>query len=118
MLSVAQTTSEQSGKAGKVTQNTDITPLHKRCEILADLWVGKETDPEFKDFIEYNDLALPLAYAIANKIIKIDYDNERLNGFIDEAWELLVEGLGLEDIGFDSLEHLLSSSLDKRKNKQ
>jgi hypothetical protein len=90
-----------------MTKNTNLTPLDKRCEILADLWIQYQSDPEFKDFIEYNDLALPLAYSIANNIIKIDYDNERLNGFIDEAFDLLVEGLNLKDTGFESLNHLL-----------
>jgi hypothetical protein len=94
-----------------MTENTNITPLDKRCEILADLWIGYQTDPEFKDFIEYSDLALPLAYSIANNIIKIDYDNDRLNEFIDEAFDLLVEGLGLEDTGFDSIKDLFDTSL-------
>jgi len=91
-----------------MTENTNITPLDKRCEILADLWIGFQSDPEFKDFIEYNDLALPLAYSIANNIIKIDYDNDRLNSFIDEAWDLLIEGLSLKDTGYDSLNDLLN----------
>jgi hypothetical protein len=91
-----------------MTENTNITPLDKRCEILADLWIGFQSDPEFKDFIEYNDLALPLAYSIANNIIKIDYDIDRLNSFIDEAWDLLIEGLSLKDTGYDSLNDLLN----------
>ncbi len=95
-----------------MTENTNITPLDKRCEILADLWIGHQSDPEFKDFIEYNDLALPLAYSIANNIIKIDYDNERLNGFIDEAWGLLIEGLSLKDTGFESLQDLFETPLE------
>jgi hypothetical protein len=92
-----------------MTENTN-TPFEKRCEILADLWIGYQSEPEFKDFIEYNDLALPLAYSIANNIIKIDYDNERLNGFIDEAWDLLIEGLNLKDTGYESLNDLLDLS--------
>jgi len=92
-----------------MTENTN-TPFEKRCEILADLWIGYQSEPEFKDFIEYNDLALPLAYSIANNIIKIDYDNERLNGFIDEAWDLLIEGLNLKDTGYESLNDLLGLS--------
>lgn len=96
-----------------MTENTNGTPLDKRCEILADLWMAFQNDPEFKDYIEYNDLALPLAYSIAKKIIKIDYDNEELNEFIDEAWDLLIEGFGIEDTGFDGLQELLNASPKK-----
>lgn len=93
-----------------MTENTNLTTLDKRCEILADLWLAYQSDSEFKDFIEYCDLALPLAFAINSNIIKIDYDNDRLNDFIHEAFELLIEGLSLQDTGFQSLEDLLNSS--------
>jgi hypothetical protein len=89
-----------------MTENTNITPLDKRCAILADLWIRHDRDSEFKDFIEYCDLALPLAYAIDSKIIKIDYDNDRLNEFIHEAFDILLEGLGAEDNNYESLQDL------------
>jgi hypothetical protein len=89
-----------------MSEETRVTPLNKRCEILADLWIKWGQDPEFTEFVEYCDLALPLAYAINSNIIAIDYDNERLNDLIDEAFELLVEGLKVEDQGFESLEDL------------
>lgn len=91
-----------------MSEGTKATPLNKRCEILADLWIKYGQEPKFAEFIEYCDLALPLAYAINSKIIAIDYDNERLNDFIDEAFELLLEGLSVEDKGFESLEDLLN----------
>ena len=42
------------------------TAYEAQCDILADLWVEYKSEPEFKDFVEYNDLGLPLAYSIAN----------------------------------------------------
>jgi hypothetical protein len=88
-----------------MTENTNITPFEKRCEILADLWLNYKTDVEFADFIEYNDLGLPLSYAFANGIL--DYSaSEKAKPFINEAWDLLLSGLEQEDTGFESLSDL------------
>ena len=47
------------------------TPFSSKCEILGELWLKYRADyPDLEDFIEYNDLGLPIAYAIANDIVK------------------------------------------------
>ena len=62
----------------------------------------------FTDFIEYNDLGLPLAYAFANQIIT---KTDKLTKFIDESFDLLLLGLEVEeDTGFESLDELLGFS--------
>ena len=83
------------------------TPFSNRAEILGELWMDYRTDEEFQDFIQYNDLGLPLAYAYAEKIIT---KTALLEQYINESWELLLEGLGLEDIGFESLSDLFGAS--------
>jgi len=83
------------------------TPFRKKCEILADLWLNYRNDQNFQDFIQYNDLALPFAYGVANNILEVSADSQ-IPYFVDEAWRLLLEGLGIEDFGFDSLDDLLS----------
>ena len=81
------------------------TPLETQTQILADLWINYKQDEEFIDFIEYNDLGLPLAYAIENKIIST---TPAANAFIVETFDLLLAGLNIdEDTGFDSLTDLL-----------
>ncbi len=80
------------------------TTFDKRCEILADLWLNYRDDQNFQDYIEYNDLGLPLAYAIDNDIVK---PTDRAVSFINEAWDLLLTGLQQEDTGFESLSQLL-----------
>ena len=86
-----------------MTENTE-TPFEKRCEILADLWLMYKDDETFADFIEYNDLGLPLAYAIDNDIID---KTDKASAFINEAWGLLLAGMSQEDTGFDGLNDLL-----------
>jgi hypothetical protein len=75
-----------------------------KCEILSDLWLNYKADDEFKDFIEYNDLGLPLAYAVAEGIVEA---TPIATNFINETFELLVAGLAIEDEGFENLDEML-----------
>ena len=65
---------------------------------------GKETKTEF---IDYNDLGLPLAYILENKIADLNESSER---YINETFGLLLELLEIEDQGFEELDELLSAA--------
>lgn len=81
------------------------TPTEKQAEILADLWLNYRQDTEFTDFVEYNDLGLPLAYAVNAGIVPL---TPRATEFIEETFALLLAGLEVsEDTGFDSLDDIL-----------
>jgi hypothetical protein len=80
------------------------TPFFSRAEILGNLWMSYRNDEEFKDFMEYNDLGLPLAYAISMNIVDTSGMAEK---FVNEAWELFLTALGIEDTGFETLEDVL-----------
>jgi hypothetical protein len=80
------------------------TKFEARCDILAEFWIAYKGDEEMEDFISYNDLGLPLAYAISTDIVQTSTKAEL---FINETWEVLLSGLGLEDTGFDSLDDIL-----------
>lgn len=83
---------------------TTSTPFSSKCDILADLWIQYKNADEFEDFIDYNDLGLPLAYAVSTNIVEA---NDRLTTFINETWNLLLAGLDIEDVGFDNLPDLI-----------
>lgn len=61
-------------------------------------------DEEFEDFCEYNDIGLPLAYTISHKLVE---STPKAEMFIGETWNLLLESLGIEDEGYESLDDLL-----------
>lgn len=82
----------------------NLTPFSDKCHILGDLWLNYRNDEEFVDFIEYNDLGLPLAYAIGEGIV---VDTNLSNSLINETWDLLLAGLGIEDVGYTSLDEML-----------
>jgi hypothetical protein len=85
------------------------TTIESKAEILSELWQDYREDNDFKDFIEYNDLGLPLAYAVANGIAEL---NPLIEQFIDETFRLLLLGLEIkEDTGFEVLDDVLSSQM-------
>jgi hypothetical protein len=81
------------------------TPFSKKCEILGELWLSYRSEEEFQDFIEYNDLGLPIAYAIANDIVK---STDMAKAFVEETFDLLITSLEVEDENWENLDELLS----------
>ena len=83
------------------------TTLESKADILSELWLGYKNDQNFEDFFDYNDLGLPLAYAIANGIVKA---TEVSNRFINETFMLLLASLEVEDEGFSTLDDIFISA--------
>jgi hypothetical protein len=84
---------------------TNSTNYTDKCSILAELWLNYRSDEEFQDFIEYNDLGLPLAYAIDNSIVK---STEMAQRFVEESFDVFLASLNVEDTGFENLDDLLA----------
>jgi hypothetical protein len=82
------------------------TTFSNKAIILADLWLNYRDDEEFVDFVDYNDLGLPLSYAIANGIIEA---SPMATNFVEETFDLLLAGLAVEDTGFELLDDVLGS---------
>lgn len=79
------------------------TTQENKAEILGELWLNYKTDPNFEDFISYNDLGLPLGYAISMNIVK---PTELSDKFINETFSLLLSSLEVEDEGFENLDDI------------
>ena len=86
---------------------TDFTNV---CSILGKLYSLYKEDAEFKDFIEFNDLGLPLAYFVAENLCEVSDDGSR---YITETWALFLAGLNLEDTGFSDLDEVFESAEEK-----
>lgn len=83
------------------------TPIENQIAILAELWLSYRQDDEFQDFIEYNDIGLPIAYAIDNGIVK---PTELSDVFVRETFGLLLAGLEIdEDTGFETLDDVFQA---------
>ena len=85
----------------------NTTTIESKEIILAELWMTYRNDENFQEFISYNDLGLPLAYALSTNIVK---RTEKSNKFIDETFALLLGSLEIEDTGFDVLDEVFMAS--------
>ena len=84
-----------------------MTDFGSKCRILGKLWLDYRDDPDFEDFIEYNDMGLPLAYLVDSNLAKSTQQGEI---FVEETFDLFLQSLGLEDTGFEDLESVLEAA--------
>jgi hypothetical protein len=80
-----------------------MTDFTTRCEILGELYDDYSQQKNFKDFIEFNDIGMPLAYFVSADLCEASDDGIR---YINETWDLFLVALDLEDIGYHNLEHV------------
>lgn len=83
------------------------TSFTDKISILAELWMNYRDDDHLDDFMDYNDLGLPMAYLLMNEIV---LPTEQSEIYIDETFDLLLGALSIEDEGFESLDELLGSA--------
>lgn len=83
------------------------TTFENKCNILGELWMNYRNDQNFEDFISYNDLGLPLAYAVSSKMAKV---TELGAKYINETFNLLLSSLEVEDNDFTTLDDVFLDS--------
>ena len=82
--------------------------FENKITILAELWMNYRDDNELNDFIEYNDIGLPLAYLLMNEIV---LPTEQSEVYINETYDLLIASLTVEDKQWESLDEMLGSQI-------
>ena len=93
--------------------------FNQKCEMPAELWSSYKTDKKFADFFKYNDLGLPLAFMIQEKIVK---KTPAAEVYINQTFELLHQTIGLGsvdenwDYDYADLEDMLNCGEDAREN--
>ena len=82
-----------------------------KCEILSELWMNYRADEDFGDFIEYNDLGLPMAYMVHSSLVT-PLDEARV--LIEETYSLLINALNVpEDNDFTTLNELFKAASEE-----
>jgi len=85
---------------------TTTTELASKCDILNDIWINHSDSEWFEDFIEINDLGLPLSYFICNGIVEM---TPLAKEIIEHTFNDLLELCDVQDTGFTSLKDLIRS---------
>lgn len=83
-----------------------MTDFSNKVQILASFYMNYRDEKNVADFIEFNDLGLPLAFLAAEGLAEI---TEQGIQYIEETWNLLMDMFEIEDTGFESLDQLLDS---------
>jgi hypothetical protein len=87
---------------------SDTTSIETKLDILSDFYLEYKGDEKFADFFSYNDLGLPISYAISSGIVS---STKVAEGFINETFELLCQTLGYwQDEGFETLEDMIAGA--------
>ena len=82
------------------------TPYDTKYAILSDLWTNYKHYKEMADFFAYNDLALPLAFMIEQKIVE---STPVAQVYIEETFDLFCEALNVDSENqYDELNQMLS----------
>ena len=80
--------------------------FENKITILAELWMNYRDDEDLQDFVEYNDLGLPLAYFLMNEIVMPTSQSEL---YINETYDLFIASLQVEDRQWESLDEVLGN---------
>lgn len=85
----------------KVISAKFSTSFITKCAILSDAFTNHSTDESLAEFIEYNDIGLPLANRAHNaeSIGDLDEEDQDNLDYIDETWAQLCETLGVDKDG-------------------
>ena len=103
------------GNMESIDDGNQLTSFETICSILAELWSNYKQDKQLKDFIEYNDLGLPLAFLIDSSLVDA---SPIAKEYVIETWQIFLAALGLEDdIEWKSLEQIFKYSEGRNKDK-
>lgn len=81
------------------------TTFENKCSILSDLWLDYRRDSSLADFVDYNDIGLPLSFLVAEELVT---PTERARGMVEETFTILLATMEIEDSGFESLDDIFS----------
>jgi len=87
------------------------TDFSKKIEILGEFYFTYRDDKELKEFIEFNDLGLPLAYLASEELCEVTQEG---SDYINETWVILMAALGIEDIGFEDINEMMKAAEEKQ----
>ncbi len=90
-----------------------MTDFDDICIILAEIYSNYSEDENFKEFMEFCDIGLPLAFVISENLCEPTDDGVR---YINETWDIFLAALELPDNGFESLEQVLEIAEARGRN--
>ena len=82
------------------------TDYAKKVDILKHLWLNYSDNDMFEEFIDLNDLGLPMAYFISQGIVESTPMAEDL---VNQSFQALLDMFEVDDRGFKSLQEIINT---------
>ena len=83
------------------------TDFSNQVNILGEFYINYREDSELKDFLEFNDIGLPLAYLASEGLCEISDDGKK---YVAESWEMFLLAMGITDEGFENLGEIFAKT--------
>ena len=83
------------------------TDFSNQINILGEFYINYREDSELKDFLEFNDIGLPLAYLASEGLCDISDDGKK---YVAESWEMFLLAMGITDEGFENLGEIFAKT--------
>jgi hypothetical protein len=89
-------------------------PSADKAAILSQFWMEFRDDEELKDFVEFNDMGLPLAFFVASGIVQ---ESPMAETYISETFDLFLVALEIDEAEIEGME-TLNDVLDYARSKK
>jgi hypothetical protein len=83
------------------------TDFSNQVNILGEFYINYREDSDLKDFLEFNDIGLPLSYLASEGLCDISEDGKK---YVAESWEMFLLAMGITDEGFENLGEIFLKS--------
>ena len=83
------------------------TDFSNQVNILGEFYINYREDSELKDFLEFNDIGLPLAYLASEGLCEISDDGKK---YVAESWEMFLLAMGITDEVFENLGEIFAKT--------
>lgn len=84
-----------------------MSDFARRAELLGEMWMCYRDDEVFAEFLDYNDIGVPLAYAVSSGLALVSDEGRRM---IDESYEMLLTVLGAPDADYEDFDALVAAA--------
>lgn len=82
------------------------TSYGNKVQILGKFWLQCRSDNDLQEFLDENDLGLPVAYALSAGMVEGGAEAKEL---IEETFDRVLNSMGIEDHGFSTLAEVLQA---------
>jgi hypothetical protein len=84
-----------------------LDEMNRKIAVLADLYLNYRDENQFKEFADYNDIGLPLAHLVQQRLCTMTKEAEI---YVDETYDLLISAMGVDpELDYQTIDDMLES---------